>query len=50
VIAQEADETLYWLDIINECNWMNPGRIESLITEADELVAIFTAIGKRSKS
>jgi four helix bundle protein len=49
VVEQEADETLYWLEIIRECSWVNSELVDSLATEADELVAIFTTIGKRSK-
>jgi four helix bundle protein len=49
VVEQEADETLYWLEIVRECGWANSGLVDSLATEADELVAIFTTIGKRSK-
>jgi four helix bundle protein len=49
VVEQEADETLYWLEIIRECKWIKPELVDSLTTEANELVAIFTAIGKKSK-
>jgi four helix bundle protein len=49
VVEQEADETLYWLEIIRECGWVNSELVDRLATEADELVAIFTTIGKRSK-
>jgi len=49
VVEQEADETLYWLEIIRECDWIKHVLVDSLIIEADELVAIFTTIGKKSK-
>ena len=49
VVEQEADETLYWLEIIRECGWIKHELVDSLVTEADELVAIFTTIGKNSK-
>jgi four helix bundle protein len=49
VVEQEADETLYWLEIIRECDWIKHELVDSLVTEADELVAIFTTIGKKSK-
>ena len=49
VVEQEADETLYWLEIIRECDWIKHELMDSLVTEADELVAIFTTIGKNSK-
>lgn len=49
VVEQEADETLYWMEIIRECDWIKHELVDSLIIEADELVAIFTTIGKKSK-
>jgi len=49
VVEQEADETLYWLEIIRECDWIKHELVDSLVIEADELVAIFTTIGKKSK-
>jgi four helix bundle protein len=49
VVEQEADETLYWLEIIRECDWIKHELVDSLVTEADELVAIFTTIGEKSK-
>jgi len=49
VVEQEADETLYWLEIIRECDWIKHELEDTLIIEADELVAIFTTIGKKSK-
>jgi four helix bundle protein len=49
VVEQEADKTLYWLEIIRECDWIKHELVDSLVTEADELVAIFTTIGKIEK-
>jgi len=49
VVEQEADESLYWLEIIQECGWIAEKLVRDLIKEADELVAIFTTIGKKSK-
>ena len=46
---KEADETLYWLELLLEENILPPKRLGSLTNEADELVAIFTTIAKRSK-
>ena len=46
-VAEEADESLYWLELIRDGNFMGQKRIASLVTEADELTAIFTS-GRRS--
>jgi four helix bundle protein len=49
IIEEEADETLYWLEIIKDGKILKPGLLVELMKEADELVAIFTAAGKTSK-
>ncbi len=46
---KEADETLYWLELLLEENVVPGRRLEPLVGEANELVAIFTTISKRSK-
>lgn len=46
---KEADETLYWLELMSEENVIPPSRLQSLLKEADELVAIFTTISKRAR-
>ncbi len=40
----EANETLYWLEIIAELNWIDNRRIMPVIDETNELLAIFTSI------
>lgn len=49
IAEEEADETLYWLELLEESGLMNPGAVRELLQEADELVAIFTAARKTSK-
>lgn len=46
---KEADETLYWLELMAEENVLSAKRLASLIKEADELVAIFITISKRAR-
>src|SRR5438046_8160848 len=48
-VAEEADESLYWLELIRDGNFVPEKRIASLVSEADELTAIFTS-GRRSAS
>ena len=50
IVEEEADESLYWLEILNEAKLLKSEILEPLVKEADELTAIFTAIGKTSKS
>src|SRR5205809_3765998 len=46
---KEADETLYWLELLLEENFVPVKRLQPLANEADELVAILTTISKRSR-
>jgi four helix bundle protein len=43
VVEEEADESLYWLELLVEAELMPESRLQALIKEADELTAIFTA-------
>ena len=43
-VIEEADETLFWLEIIEEANILNKkSQLQELKKEADELVAIFVS-------
>ena len=46
-VAEEADESVYWLELIRDGDFTPEKRIASLVSEADELTAIFTS-GRRS--
>ena len=48
-VAEEADESLYWLEVIDEGKLVSHQKIASLLKEADELTAIFTS-ARRSAS
>jgi four helix bundle protein len=48
-VAEEADESLYWLELIRDGNFVPGKKIASLVSEADDLTAIFTS-GRRSAS
>jgi len=49
ITEEEADETLYWLELLAEAGIVKPHLLESIIKEADELVAIFTSALKTTK-
>ena len=40
---KEADETLYWLELLQEERIVSQRKLSSLLDEADQLVAIFVA-------
>ncbi len=44
----EADETLYWLQLLVNSGIMKQSKLQTLIDEANELVAILTASTKTS--
>ena len=47
---KEADETLYWLELLRDEAFVPTRRLQPLVNEADELVAIFATIHKNSRS
>ena len=49
LVAEEADETVYWLELIRDGNLLPANKVGELLKEANELTAIFTA-GRRSSS
>jgi four helix bundle protein len=49
IVEQEEDESLYWLELLKDSGMAEGELLKELLVEADELVAIFTTIGKKSK-
>ena len=47
ICESEASETQYWLEIIVEAKWKKFEELKSEYEECSELLAIFTAIGKK---
>ncbi len=43
IVQEEADETLFWLEVIEAKKWVKNKVLEELLKEADELTAIFTS-------
>jgi four helix bundle protein len=50
ICESEASETVYWLELISELNWSEDQKIQMVLVEAIEVLAIFTSIGKKLKS
>jgi len=50
IVEQEADETLYWLELLAEMDFLAKNVLEPLQRECDELLAIFVATGRSTKS
>ncbi|MGO9271020.1 MAG: four helix bundle protein [Terriglobia bacterium] len=49
IVVEEADESLYWLELIGESGMVKRSRLDRLIKEAGELVAIITASRKTAR-
>ena len=43
VVLEEADETVFWLELLSESGIIKPERLLELLREANELTAIFSA-------
>jgi four helix bundle protein len=50
IVVEEADGSLYWLEILSESGLVKPERLRELVKEADELVAIATSSRKTVKA
>jgi four helix bundle protein len=49
IVLEEADETLYWLELLAETEIFPTPRLQPLMAEGEELVAIFVASLNTSK-
>ena len=43
MVEEEADESAFWMELIIEGSLLPASKVESLLKEADELVAIMAA-------
>jgi four helix bundle protein len=49
IVVEEADETVFWLELLLETGIISPERTHDVLKEANELVAIFGASLRTSK-
>ena len=49
VVAEEADESVFWIELLGDLGIMKNDRIEPLLQEARELAAIFAASRQTAK-
>ncbi len=50
VVEEEADETVFWLEMIVDGDLMEEKRVASLLTEAQEILAIIVASKKTARA
>jgi four helix bundle protein len=49
IVEEEADESLYWLELIQESGLVKAKRLDALIQEGDEIVAMVVASIRTAK-
>lgn len=49
IVIEESNETLFWLEIILEKQWINKSEIDIIWKEGNELTAIFVSSMKSIK-
>jgi four helix bundle protein len=50
IVVEEADETVYWLELLRESGLLKPERLAKILKEANELVAIAVTSRKTAKA
>jgi len=50
IVLEETDETLYWLELIDEARIMKNEILKDLMKEANELVAIFVSTVNKART
>jgi four helix bundle protein len=50
ISLEEADECLYWMELLQEAGIVPAEKLKDILKEADELTAIFTASIKTAKA
>jgi four helix bundle protein len=49
VVVEEADETVFWLEMLVDCEIFSESKMKEMIQEGNELLAIFAASQSTSK-
>ena len=50
VVVEEADETVFWLELLGDSGIVRASRLRELLAEGNQLVAIFLASRKTARS
>ena len=49
IVVEEADEAVFWLEMLGDLGIMNPEKLKIPLSEANELLAIFAASQRTAK-
>jgi four helix bundle protein len=50
IVIEEADETVFWLELLAESGIVKPEKLHEMLDEANQLLSIFSASGKTARS
>jgi len=50
VAIEEPDETVFWLELLRDSGIIKPTKLESMLDEANQLLAIFTASRRTARA
>lgn len=50
IVEEECDESLFWMELLVENQLIKPARLEGLMKEADEILAIVVSSAKTARS
>jgi len=50
VVVEEADETVFWLELLAESGVVKANKLSELLTEANQLVLIFSASRRTARA
>lgn len=50
IAQKEINESIYWLELLIETNYLTKEQLESINTDAEELIKLITAILKSTKA
>jgi four helix bundle protein len=50
IVIEEADETVFWPELLAESGIVKPEKLREMLNEATEPLSIFSASGKTARS
>ena len=50
VVEEECDESLFWMELLVDNSFVKPSRLEGLMKEADEILAIVISSAKTART
>ena len=50
VVIEEADETVFWLELLSDSGIIKRNKLESILDEANQLLAIFAASRRTARA